>query len=100
MTRGPRGPRPCWRTIAVLVPVSSMKTSLLGSSEGWLWRQALRACATSSRSCSAACSIFFKADLPAGEKAPHRAVADHNGFVGTQTLLDLAQRQVRLLFDQ
>src|SRR5271165_2925327 len=84
----------------VVVPVSSMKTSRLGSIEGCLSRHSSRAALTSSRSCSAACSVFFKADPVTIEEAPQSRNAGRKGFVRSQTPADFHQRQVRLLGDQ
>ena len=83
-----------------LVPVSSMKTSCLVSIEGCLSRHSLRAALTSSRSCSAACSVSFKADPVTIEEAPQSRNAGREGFVRNQTPADFHQRQVRLLGDQ
>ena len=73
--RWPRGARPCRRAILVLAPVSSMKTSLLGSRSNWPSNQAWRRVRISGRSCSAACAVFFERDLPTLEKAPDRGHA-------------------------
>ena len=71
-----------------LVPVSSMKTSCLVSIEGCLSRHSLRAALTSSRSCSAACSVSFKADPVTIEEAPQSRNAGREGFVRNQTPAD------------
>src|ERR1700731_4166149 len=76
MTRRPRLPRPRSRAMLVDVPVSSMKTSFDGSSELCPAFQAIRASATSGRSCSAACAVFFEADALGGKEPPYRPVAD------------------------
>src|SRR5258708_30990281 len=78
----------------VEVPVSSIKTSRAGSSAGCSSFQAARAAATSGRSCSLACTIFFEADALGGEEAPHRAVPDMQAAAG-KLGADLLQRQVR-----
>ena len=59
ISRLPLGARPRKRVIFVVVAVSSMKTSCLGSIEGCLSRHSSRAALTSSRSCSAACRFFY-----------------------------------------
>ena len=79
----------------VEVPVSSMKTSLLGSSRGCSCLQFARARRTSSRSCSAACRLFFEADGVAIIEPPHRARAYHDPTL-SQSAADFFQRQVRL----
>ncbi len=100
ISRLPLGARPRKRVMFVLVPVSSMKISCLGSIEGCLSRHSSRAALTSSRSCSAACSVFFKADPVTIEEAPQSRNADRKGFVRSQTPADFHQRQIRLLGDQ
>jgi hypothetical protein len=54
INRSPRRHRPLDLAILVLVPVSSMKISLSGSSSFCALRQRSRAAATSGRSCSLA----------------------------------------------
>jgi hypothetical protein len=46
------------------VHVSSMNTSFSTSIVGKACRHALRACCTSSRSCSLACRVFFEGKIP------------------------------------
>src|SRR5258708_38743563 len=75
-SRLPRGQRPRSLVMLVEVPVSSMKTNLLGSSRGCSCFQFARAVRTSSRSCSAACRLFFEGDVVAVAKPPHRTGAD------------------------
>ena len=57
----------------VVAAVSSMKTSFFGSRVSWSSRKALRAAATSGRSCSAACMLFFKGQVDVMEELrnPH-----------------------------
>lgn len=75
------------------------KTSLAGSDPGCALRHDVRASATSARSCSAACSIFLKADLTAGKEPPDRCMANDNGPVvvqdasGSPLVSDQAVRQ-------
>src|SRR4030088_2006915 len=93
ITRRPRLARPRSRAMLVEVPVSSMNTSRAGSRSGCAAIQAARAAATSGRSCSLACTIFFEADVFGGEEPPHRAIADRlaaRGKLGA----DLFQRQL------
>src|SRR5207244_1700229 len=52
------------------------------------------ASATSGRSCSAACTIFFEADALGGKEPPHRAVADVDATL-RKLGPDLLQRQIR-----
>src|SRR5271163_570935 len=75
MTRRPRLPRPRDRAMLVEVPVSSIKTSFAGSSEPCSAFQAVRAAATSGRSCSAACAVFFEADALGRKEPLYRPVA-------------------------
>src|SRR5712691_10452899 len=78
----------------VEVPVSSINTSRAGSRVGCSSFQAARAAATSGRSCSLACTIFFEADALGSEKPPHRAIPDMDA-AGGKFGPDLLQRQVR-----
>ena len=55
----PAGARPRNRAILVEAPVSSMKTRCRGSRSGCASNQASRRAATSGRSCSLACAVFF-----------------------------------------
>jgi len=74
-SRSPHGLRPLSRTIFVLAAVSSMNTNRLGSSMPCSRIQRRRARATSARSCSAACRLFFKRDLMSSKKSPERGAA-------------------------
>src|SRR5262245_30404922 len=74
----PRGQRPLSRTILVLAAVSSTKTRWAGSNMPCSRIQRWRARATSARSCSAACRLFFESDVVVLEEAPHRAAAARN----------------------
>src|SRR3984957_20679258 len=100
ISRSPLGARLRKRVMFVLVPVSSMKTSCLGSIAGCLSRHSSRDALTSSRSCSAACSVFFKADPVTIEEAPQTRNAGGKGLVRSQTPTDFHQCQVRLIGDQ
>src|SRR5207249_7429043 len=76
--------------------VSSMNTSFLGSSPACILRQALRAAATSGRSCSAACRLFFKGQVQMPQKSEDRRKADLN-LVLRQSGCNLRQRNIGLL---
>src|SRR6266545_4708738 len=93
MTRRPRLARPRSRAIAVEVPVSSMNTSRAGSRAGCSSFQAARASATSGRSCSLACTIFFEADALGSKEPPYRSIPDMLAPLG-KLGADLLQRQV------
>ena len=60
--------------------------------------EALRSAATSGRSCSAACAVFFEADVTAVEKPPHRADANRHAAL-PQHASQLGQRHIRRLLD-
>ena len=92
--RCPRRERPRRRAILVLAPVSSRKTRRWGSRSPWLAAQACRRRATSGRSCSAACAVFFEADAAAVEEAPKAADPDRNAAL-SQPRLQLGQGHVR-----
>ena len=79
----------------VLAPVSSRNTSLATSSSGCLSFQASRAALTSSRSCSLACRVFFKAQPPPVELMPERRRLDGHAVSG-QTFAHLGQREIGL----
>src|SRR4030066_1638042 len=96
--RSPFGARPRVRVISVLAPVSSRNTSFAMSSVGWASIHARRAACTSSRACSLACRVFFKAQLPFIELMPQRRNFDVNA-VFRQSLAHLSQRQIRLGLD-
>src|SRR5499425_2359498 len=97
--RSPRGQRPLSRTILVLAAVSSTKTSRAGSNKPCSRIQRRRDRATSARSCSAACRLFFERDLVSLKKPPDRRAAARD-LVLTHRADDLVQRHVRLYFDQ
>src|SRR5438477_11470100 len=71
----PRAQRPCVRVMLVLAQVSSMKTRREGSSRPWYFFHGARRLATSGRSCSLACRLFFEADPFVLEEVPDREVA-------------------------
>jgi hypothetical protein len=96
--RSPTGARPRVRVMVVETPVSSRNTSCVTSSAGWCAGHSARSAFTSSRSCSLACRVFFKAHPPRVELMPER-----RGFypyaVCPQAFADLGTRQVCSLFD-
>src|SRR4030088_650533 len=96
ISRWPRRQRPWVRTILVEVPVSSTNTRRVVSSSVWLAFQRCRASATSGRSCSAACRVFFEGDFVPLEKAVDRAVRGAVPTILQQPLHDLRQGQVSL----
>src|ERR1700730_15297394 len=96
--RSPRFERPRRRAILVVAPVSSMNTSRAGSRSGWNSNQARRRRATSGRSGSAACAVFFEADAAAVKEPPHRTDPDRDAAT-LQHRLQLGQRDVRRLLD-
>lgn len=73
--------------------VSSIKTSRFGSSLVWLLRQALRAAATSGRSCSAACRLFFKGEIQMTKEPEDGGLADSHLLL-RQLSLKFGQRDV------
>src|SRR5260221_6320935 len=95
-SRSPCGARPYRRVIVVDTLVSSMNTSLLGSSLFCRRCNALRAAATSGRSCSAARKLFFKGQLQMMQKPRDRRLSDRDLFL-RQSVFEFGQRDVRLL---
>ena len=91
----PRGARPLSRTILVLTAVSSMNTSRAGSSMPCSRIQRRRARATSARSRSAACRLFFEGDVVSTEKPRKRTLAGSNAPLA-QFRNRLHQSQVRM----
>jgi hypothetical protein len=91
----PRGARPLSRTMLVVIAVSSRSTSRAGSSRPCSRIQRRRARATSARSRSAACRLFFKGDLVPLEKTRQRAAAGSNPMP-SQRCNGFYQGQVRL----
>src|ERR1700693_2886447 len=83
----------------VFVQVSSINTSRAGSNIPCACIQRRRARTTSARCCSAACKVFFKADVAPIEEPPNRgAAARDSSFLRRRN--DLVQRQVWLLGNQ
>src|SRR5438552_11339135 len=77
-----------------------MNTGRPMSISGWRDRHAARASATSGRSCSPACAVFFERDGVTIEEPPYHA--RHEAFaVGCEQMIgDLAQRDVGRRIDQ
>jgi hypothetical protein len=63
---------------------------------GWSVRQAARCAATSARSCSPACAVFFEGDGAAIEEPPNHARHEALAVRLEQMAGDLLQRDVRL----
>src|SRR5215470_16755265 len=75
--------------------VSSINTRRLGSSLLCILNHALRAAATSGRSCSAACRLFFKSEFKMTKEAEDSGLTDRHSLL-CQASLKFAQRDVRL----
>ena len=75
-----------------------MKTSRRGSSRPWYCFHRSRRRATSGRSCSLACRLFFERDPFTSKEPPHRTVARRRAAFG-QLRHHRPQGQVRLLGD-
>src|SRR5208282_1341099 len=98
--RRPRRQRPYLRARLVEAPVSSMKTSFVGSRSSCPANHSRRRLCTSARCCSSACAVFFKGDLVTIEETPQHGDRKALTAIGDQPLLDLKQRDVRLAPDQ
>src|SRR5260370_36045984 len=72
-----------------------MKTSCFGSRVFCSFRKALRAAATSGRSCSAACTLFFKGQVDVVEEPRNPRLA-HLHLFFRQASLKLCKRTIRL----
>src|SRR6266849_7413257 len=72
-----------------------MKISCFGSRVSCSFRKALRAAATSGRSCSAACTLFFKGQVDVVEEPRNPRLA-HLHFFFRQANLKLCKRTIRL----
>ena len=79
----------------VVAAVSSMKISCFGSRVSCSFRKALRAAATSGRSCSAACTLFFKGQVDVAEEPRNPRLA-HLHLFFRQANLKLCKRAIRL----
>src|SRR5580704_1796477 len=82
MSRLPLAQRPWLRVMLVFTQVSSMKTRRAGLSRLWYCRHRLRRRATSGRSCSAACRLFFEADAFVLEEVPDGVIAHNHPAIG------------------
>src|SRR6202163_3517329 len=98
--RSPRGERPRCRTILVVTAVSSMKTRRGASSFDCSPFSSARAAATSGRSCSAACRVFFERDVVTIVEAPDRARSNLELLRAAEPQADVIKRQVRLRGDK
>src|SRR6516225_10373722 len=94
-SRLPCGALPYRRVILVVAAVSSMKISCFGSRVSCSFRKALRAAATSGRSCSAACTLFFKGQVDVAEEPRNPRLA-HLHLFFRQANLKLCKRTIRL----
>src|SRR5258708_22248865 len=72
-----------------------MKISCFGSRVSCSFRKALRAAATSGRSCSAACTLFFKGQVDVVEEPRNPRLA-HPHLFFRQANLKLCKRTIRL----
>src|SRR5271169_463114 len=77
-----------------------MNTRRSALSEGCSAFNAARAAATSGRSCSAACRVFFERDLVTIEEAPDRGRSNLESLHAAEPHADIIQRQVRLRGDK
>src|SRR6267142_1694126 len=93
-SRSPRGERPEWRTILVVTDVSSIKTRRLARKDDCSAFSSARAAATSGRSCSAACSVFFEGDAVSIVKSPDRGSTDLQLFGRCEARPDLVECQI------
>jgi hypothetical protein len=84
----------------VAAPVSSMKTSLLGSSSSWSSNQASRRFRMSGRSRSTACADFFERQAATVEEGPDGAHARLDATLRGKPPLYLDDRHVRRLFNK
>jgi hypothetical protein len=77
-----------------------MKTSFSGSRSGCALNQARRFAATSGRSCSLACAVFFEGHGMAIEETPHRAGRENHAVLIPQHRGDFDERNVNLGIDR
>src|SRR5260370_30313000 len=97
--RSPLGFQPLGRSMLVVTAVASINTRWAGSSKPCSRTQRRRARATSARSRSAACRLFFDGDAVAGEESGKRAPACRDSLL-SQRQDHLIQREVRLLTNE
>src|SRR5450631_836490 len=74
--------------------VSSINTSRRACKDDCSAFSAARAAATSGRSCSAACSVFFERDAVPLVKSPNRGSADLQSFGRSEPCADLIECQI------
>lgn len=98
--RIPRLARPRSRAIFVEAPVSSMNTRCVGSRSGCASNQARRRAATSGRSCSLACAVFFDGNGMAVEKSPHRARGKAGAMFLPQQRRQFDESDIHLALDR
>src|SRR5258708_33964850 len=79
----------------VVAAVSAIKIGCFGSRGSCSFRKALRAAATSGRSCSAACTLFFKGQVDVVEEPGNPRLA-HLPLFFRQAALKLCKRTIRL----
>src|SRR5690606_41981279 len=91
--RVPRADRPRKRVMLVVTAVSSRNTNFAIFQLGCRSFQLRRACCTSSRCCSLACSVFFKAQPPLIQLVPQRRDLDLYALI-LQAFTQLRQRQI------
>jgi hypothetical protein len=84
----------------VEAPVSSMKTSRVGSRSGCASNQASRRLATSGRSCSLACAVFFDGHRVAVKEAPDRAGREGGTMIAAQHIGQFNEGDVHLRVDR
>src|SRR3972149_8749192 len=77
-----------------------MNTRRGASSEGCSAFSSARAAATSGRSCSAACRVFFEGDPMTIIEAPDRGRSGLQLFLGGKPRADLFERQIGLRGDE
>src|SRR5580704_8822298 len=99
ITRSPRGARPLSRAMLVLTAVSSINTSRAGSNMPCSRIQRRRARATSARSRSAACRLFFEGDAVSPKKPRKSTLAGSDPLL-QQFRHGLLQGQIGLLSDE
>jgi hypothetical protein len=80
----------------VEAPVSSMKTSRVGSRSGCASNQASLRRATSGRSCSLACAVFFDGHGVAVKETPDRAGRKGGTMIAAQHIGQLNEGNVHL----
>src|ERR1700746_1324974 len=98
--RRPRRQRPLLRARLVEAPVSSMKTSFVGSRSSCPANHSRRRLCTYARCCSSACAVFFKGNLVTIEETPQHRARKALAAIGDQPFPDLEHRDIRPAPDQ